>query len=141
MSRFTLAAIVAVALSVAACDSSTTAPTTATTPTVTDTFTGTLNLNGASSFAFSVSAAGYVYATLTSVADSDTNLADTTATVGMSLGTWNGTGCTVILSNDQAVQGTMVTGSVTGIGNLCARVYDVGKVVTPLSYQITVIHP
>lgn len=135
MRRFSLAAIVAAVLT-SACGNSTTSPTTTTTTstTVTDTFSGTLTRNGASSYAFSVSSAGLVYATLTSVADS-------TATVGLSLGTWTGTSCTVVLSNDQAIQGTTVTGSVTGIGTLCARVYDVGRSTAPLDYQVTVVHP
>jgi hypothetical protein len=135
MSRFKLAVMLTTALSAAGCGNSTTSPTaTPTTTSVTDTFSGTLNRNGASSFAFSVSAAGTVYATLTSVADASTN-------VGLSLGAWNGTACSIILSNDAAVQGTTVAGAVTGIGTLCARVYDVGKVVDPLDYQITVVHP
>jgi len=80
MSRFTLAALVAAALSMSACgDSSPTTPSTPVTPsTVTDTFSGTLSVNGASSFPFSVSSAGAVYLTLTSVAD-------TSIAVGMSL--------------------------------------------------------
>ena len=135
MSRFKLAAAMAVMLSAAACSKSTaTSPTTTPAANVTDTFTGTLTRNGATNFQFSVSAAGFVYATLSSVADSST-------VVGLSLGTWNGTSCAVVLANDQAAQGTTVTGSVTGIGTLCARVYDVGKVVDPLDYQVTVVHP
>jgi hypothetical protein len=137
MSRFTIAAIVALSLSAAACSNSTTptTPTTTTPATVTDTFTGTLNRNGASTFGFSVNAAGFVYAALTSIAD-------TSVTVGLGLGTLNSAGgCSIVLANDSTVQGTVVTGSVTGIGNLCARVYDVGKVVDPLDYQITVTHP
>ncbi|MEQ1912350.1 MAG: hypothetical protein ABMA15_26245 [Vicinamibacterales bacterium] len=134
MSRFPLAALVAAVLFSSACSNTPTTPTTTTTETVTDTFSGTLSRNGASSYAFSVATAGFVYATLTSVADS-------TTVVGLSLGTWTGTSCTVVLSNDQAVQGTTVTGSVTGLGTLCARVYDVGKVASPIDYQVTVVHP
>jgi hypothetical protein len=137
MSRFTLIGLVALALTTAACGNSTTTSPTTTTPTtttVTDVFSGTLTKNGAASYAFSVSAAGVVYATLTSIGDSS-------AVVGVSLGTWTGASCTIVLSNDQAMQGTSVTGSVTGIGTLCARVYDVGKSTTPLDYQITVVHP
>ena len=57
------------------------------------------------------------------------------------IGTWNGISCTIILANDNALQGTTVTGTASGVGTLCARVYDVGKVTSPLDYQITVIHP
>jgi hypothetical protein len=135
MSRFTLAALVATALSMSACGSDTpTTPTTPTLPTsVTDTFSGTLTRNGASTFPFSVSSAGAVYVTLTSVADSS-------MLVGLSLGTWNGAACTTVISNDAAVQGTSLAGSATGVGTLCTRVYDVGKVADPLDYQLTVVH-
>jgi hypothetical protein len=139
MSRFTLAGIVAFTLVAAACSDNTpttpTTPITPTTPTVTDTFTGTLTKNGASTFGFSANAAGYIYAALTSVAD-------TSVAVGLALGTLNSAGaCAIVIANDAAVQGTTVTGSATAAGNLCARVYDVGNVVTPLAYQITVTHP
>ena len=137
MRRFPLAAIAAAVLFSSACSNSPTAATTTTattTITVTDTFSGTLSRNGASSYAFSVSAAGTVIATLTSVAES-------TTVVGLSLGTWNGSSCSIVLSNDQAIQGTTIFGSVTAIGTLCARVYDVGKVGSPLDYQISVTHP
>ncbi len=136
MSRFKLAAMLAVALSAAACSNNDTV--TAPTPTpvsVTDTFSGTLNRNGAASFPFNVSAQGFVYATLSSVADS-------TIPMGLSLGIWNTTttACSIVLANDAALQGTTVTGSATNIGQLCVRVYDVGKVVDPLDYQLTVVH-
>jgi len=135
MSRLTFAALMAVVLSASACsNNTTTAPTTTTPATFSDTFTGTLNRNGATNFQFSVAAAGSVYATLTSVADS-------TSVVGVSLGTWNGVSCAIVLANDAAIQGTTITGSVTGVGTLCARVYDVGRATTPLDYQITVVHP
>jgi hypothetical protein len=143
MSRLKIAAMLAIALSAVSCSNSTSPSTTTTTAqqTVTDTFTGTLTRNGGTSFAFSVNAAGAVYATITAVTDSVTAAADTTTLVGLSLGTWTGSACTIVLSNDQALKGTTVTGAVSGTGTLCARVYDVGKVVNPLDYQITVVHP
>lgn len=138
MSRLSLAGLVVLAVSAGACSNpaiNTTTPTTpTTTTTVTDTFSGTLTRNGASSFAFSVSGRGVVYATLTS-------LADPSAVIGLSLGTWGGSSCTIVLSNDQAVQGASITGAASGVGTLCARVYDVGRSTTPLDYQITVVHP
>ena len=138
MSRFKLAPMLALVLSAAACHSNNTnlvAPTPTPDP-VTNTFTGTLNRNGATNFQFSVSGSGIVYVTLTSVADGITP-------VGLSLGTWNiaSGSCTTVLANDLAAQGAIITGAVTGIGTLCARVYDVGKVVDPLDYELTVVHP
>ena len=103
-------------------------------PTVTDTFTGTLNVNGAFTFPFQVVAVGTMTATLTSVSDA-------AIAVSLSLGTWNGVTCQVILANDQAQQGAIVTGVAGGIGNFCARISDVGKVVDPIDFTITVVHP
>ena len=136
MSRFTIAAIAAAALSMSACgDNSPTTPTPTPPASVTDTFSGTLTRNGATTFPFNVSGVGTVYLTLTSVADSS-------STVGMSLGTWNANAsCSTILSNDAAVQGSLISAAVTGVGQLCARLYDVGKSVTPVDYQLTVVHP
>lgn len=137
MSRIKGAVLLTAVLAMSACAAggTTTTPTTPTTPvTYTDAFNGTLNVNGAASYPFTVSAAGFVYATLTTVSD-------TSISMGVSLGTWNGTSCNVVLANDQATQGITVIGSASGIGILCARVYDVGKVVTPVTYMLTVVHP
>ncbi len=136
MSRFKLAAMLAVALSAAACSNNT--PVVAPTPTpvsVTDTFNGTLTRNGATTHPFNVSSQGFVYATLTAVTDS-------AVPVGLSLGIWNTTTsvCSTVLSNDAALQGTTLAGSATNIGQLCVRVYDAGTVVNPLDYQLTVVH-
>ncbi|HUR34204.1 MAG TPA: hypothetical protein VM032_10450 [Vicinamibacterales bacterium] len=136
MSRFTIAAMLVAALSAAGCSNDN--PTTPTAPTpeaVTVTFTGTLTRNGATTFPFSVSAAGTVSATLTSITDAS-------VMVGLSLGTVpsTGAGCSVVLSNDAAVQGTSIYGTASNLGTLCARVYDVGKVVDPQDYQLTVVH-
>ena len=99
----------------------------------TDTFAGTLGVNGGSSFHF-VSNRGEVTATLSSVAP------DSSVIVGVSLGTWNGASCSAVLSNDQAIQGTVIYGTVNATGTLCVRVYDVGKVVDPLTYEVKVVH-
>ncbi len=136
MSRFKFAAMLAIALSAAACGNNDTPVAPSPDPvSVTDTFNGTLTRNGATSFPFNVSAAGYVVATLTSVADS-------AVPVGLSLGIWSTSlsTCSVVLANDAAVQGTSVTGSATAVGQLCVRVYDVGKLVDPLDYQLSVTH-
>ncbi|MGE0449999.1 MAG: hypothetical protein AB7Q29_10510 [Vicinamibacterales bacterium] len=135
MSRIKHAVLLTAALAASACGGTSTATTPTPTPvTYVDAFNGTLNPNGAASYPFTVSAAGLVYATLTTVSDSSLE-------IGLSLGTWNGTSCNVVLANDQATQGVTVTGSASGIGILCVRVYDVGKVVTPPTYMVTVIHP
>jgi hypothetical protein len=81
----------AVLTAAAACDDNTLVSTTPT-PIVTtsETFTGTLTKNGAVTHQFSVSSRGNVTATLTKI-DPDSGM-----TIGVSLGTWNGTSCYIL---------------------------------------------
>lgn len=121
-------------------DNTTTTPTTTTNPTIlTEVFSGTINMNGAASHSFVSQASGTVRVTLSSLAP------DPTQIVGLSLGTWTGTSCQVVVAADRATQLSSITGSVTttSSGSLCARVYDVGTITagSPVTYQVTVDHP
>ena len=80
---------------------------------------------------------GTVTATLTTLGP------DSTFILGMSLGTWNGTTCQVVLANDRATQGSFIVGGVSSFGNLCVRMYDIGNITPtePYTYEITVTHP
>jgi hypothetical protein len=134
----TLLLAAAIALSAAACDDNT--DTTTTTPTstttTTETFTGTIQKNGATTHQFSSTSRGSVTATLTSLAP------DNTVKIGVSLGTWNGTSCQIILANDQTTVGSGLVGTVSGVGNLCLRIYDAaGNLSVPTTYSIDVVHP
>ena len=102
---------------------------------VTVLFDGTLNQSSAATHRFTSQFAGEVRATLTAVQP------DSATVVGLSLGTWNGNSCTIVIAKDNAVQGNLVIGNVTGIGELCVRIYDVGLLVEPTTYEITVVHP
>lgn len=109
--------------------------------TTTETFSGTLHKNGADSYSFSVAAGGTVYVTLTTLSDP---AGGAVPTVGLSLGTWNGTSCSVQtgIFTDNASQNASIAGQVQGAGVLCARVYDpASRVTNPLSYTVTVVHP
>ncbi len=63
-----------------------------------------------------------------------------TPVIGIALGTWSGTTCSIVLANDVSAAGSSVTGAVQGQGSLCARVYDVGKLTTPATFTIQVTH-
>ena len=126
----------------AGCGSDPTTTTNPTPTTVTDTFSGDLSQNGAQTFPFVASTLGTVTVTLTTVTP------DSTVPIGMSLGTWAAaTGsCAVgpVFSNDTAVQGTVITATVSNAANLCARIYDPGKAAStafPVGFTITVVHP
>lgn len=129
--------IVAFLLAAAACTGggTPTTPTPATPTTITETFNGTLNRNGAETHPFTVASSGSVQATLSKVEP------DNTVLVGLSLGTWNGIACKIELANDNATQGSTITATVSSAGLLCVRVYDVGAVVDPLTYEVQVVHP
>jgi hypothetical protein len=116
-------------------------PTTPTTPTtITETLTGAITVNGAETKTFNVTASGLVTVTLKSVTPQGTETPDATIAVGLGLGTWNGVVCQTVLSNDNALAGTTVIGQVAGIGTLCVRVYDTGKLSTAIDYAVDVVH-
>ena len=110
---------------------------------VTETFNGTLFKNGAASYSFSVGGAGIVTVTLKTVTDT-VNAAGLAPNLGMSLGSWDGTSCSVQTGvfTDNASVNASITGNVQGAGVLCARVYDPANYITnPLFYTIIVTHP
>ena len=135
--RHLLVLALAAALGAAACgDDDNTTPTTPTTPaTTTDIFPGTLTQNGGVTHSFVTARSGTVQATLTSVAP------DSTLILGFSLGTWNGNACQSVIAKDNAIQAAVLVGTANSAGTLCVRIYDVGNLTEPVTYQIDVVHP
>jgi hypothetical protein len=138
--RVALAVAVSVPLAAAGCGDSILDQIAANQPTpviVTDTLTGTLTRNGAASHPFPVTSAGGgdVTATLKALAP------DAASVVGLTLGTWNGTGCQAIISNDRATTNASILGRATSTGQLCVRIHDVGLIASPQDYEIEVVHP
>jgi hypothetical protein len=137
VSTFLLAA--GLALAASACNTTTTtvAPSPTPTPTiVTETFTGDL-VTGATNVHTFTANKGVSTATLASLAP----LA--TAHIGMSLGVWDGTTCSVVATNDAMAVGSTVVGTATiDSVSLCLRVYDIGNIPpdATYSYSATVAH-
>jgi len=124
-----------------ACNNNNSNPTTPTTvPTVlTETFSGTLLKNAAYTHPFTVTDSGDVSVFLIQSADPaqpDNNAIP----IGVSLGTWNGTSCSVVIANDSISPGASLTGRATSAGNLCVRVYDVGFVPGSANYELLIDH-
>jgi len=92
-----------------------------------------VTVNGAVTQPFVVLTAGSVVARIAALEPTD-------AVVGLSIGSWNGVACQIVLANDNAANGASVTGTATVTGNYCVRVYDVGKLTQAAGYQITVTH-
>ena len=125
------------ALLVSGCGSSPTDPTDqpeAPVEIVEPNITGTLTVNGAGTHVFVVGRAGNASATLTSL------LPDSAAVIGLSLGTWNGAACQIIIANTNATQNTSVIGTASSAGNFCAYVQDVGKLTQPVDYELLIRH-
>ena len=101
----------------------------------TETFSGVLNKNGALTFPFNATASGTATATLASI------LPDNTLALGFAMGTWNGQACQSVISNDNAIEFTTLTGTVGSAGALCLRIYDIGRIATTTKFTITVVHP
>jgi len=127
-----------VAVGVAACDDEVPNVPTGPSNPVTETFSGSVTQNGAQTHTFATASSGEVRATLKELAP------DSALVVGFSLGNWNPTTsvCQIVLANDAATGGSLLAGSMSGIGNLCVRVYDVGNIAaTPAAYTVEVVHP
>jgi hypothetical protein len=114
-----------------------TSPSTPTTTRTTEEFSGSLAPLGSSTQTWAVSATGTVDVTLTSVAP----LA--TLALGVEVGTWNGTTCSVITKNDNARAGAVALTGVAAAGNYCVTVYDSGNVAADatVTYTVQVLHP
>ena len=99
---------------------------------ISETFTGTVTVNGAHTSSFAVTRAGSISARFASLSVSD-------AVVGLSLGTWNGQVCQIILANDNATVSSVVPGTAS-VGAFCVRVYDVGRLTGPVDFEVVVTH-
>jgi hypothetical protein len=135
--------LVAVAALASACDnnnstSTLTGPTTP--PTVlTETFSGTLLKNAAYTHPFTVTDSGDVSVFLLQSVD-PAHPDNNAIPIGVSLGTWNGVSCAVVIASDNISPGASLTGRATSAGNLCVRVYDVGFVPGAANYELLIDH-
>jgi hypothetical protein len=124
---------------VAGCDDEATPTEPSTADPKTETFAGAVTQNGASMHTFQVSAAGAVRATLKQIGS------DNTLVVGLDIGNWNtvSSTCQIVLAKVDATANSVVQGTMTGIGTLCVRIYDVGNIsgATPVPYSVEVVHP
>lgn len=129
--------LLAVLLVSGACDNGET-PTEPDPPTVTDTYTGTVTRNGSQIHAFISNRRGTVRATLSAVEPAGS------PAIGFSLGTWDGTICTAVQTNNNAAVTSQLSGDIVGISSLCIRLFDPFARVpedAPVNYTVTVVRP
>ena len=129
-----LALVLGIAVCAAACaDPPAPATPTPVTPTVTETFTGQLLVLGSNSHTFAVQQIGGLRVTMNGVTPP--------AAVGIAVGTPSGATCLPIQSlTAVANPAAQISGTATIVGNFCVIIYDVGGLVEPVNYTITVLH-
>lgn len=123
------------AITLAGCSSNDDPTDTPTQPTpvqITESFSEKLNVNGARTHSFTVDRAGTVTAQVKALPDG--------VTIGVSLGTFNGSACAILLSKTDAVLNSTVTGTAQSTGQFCVWVNDVGKLTAGVDYTIEVTH-
>jgi hypothetical protein len=143
--RGTLAMAVVLLTLTSACskDDSPTAPTDTSTstvaaPTISESFAGTLPVGGARFYAFTVVEYGTVNVTLTSVGGPNV---PSTLWLGLGIGTPTAQECTTSTAvNTQSGSSPQVTGTYAP-GIYCARVTDIGNLVAPAAFAVTIDHP
>jgi hypothetical protein len=138
----------AFAIAVAGCNNdtptspTTTTPTTTTTttvePTSSEEFTGTVSVGGFSFYSFTVEQNGIVRITWTSAGG--TNV-PASVWLGLGLGTPAGEDCVTTTSlNTQASTTAQISGTYAP-GIYCVKVYDIGNLVAPARFSVTIEHP
>ena len=131
-----VAMVMAAAFVASACANTEFSPTTPSVDMMTDEFTDTLSQGGQNDHQFTVRQAGSVTVILASISP----LAS--LTIGLAVGTFDGTTCTTVAGteNPSAKVGTTIDGQ-AGAGTFCVRVYDVGNIIDPATYNVRVNHP
>lgn len=148
--RVTAVAILAIPffLAVAGCNKETpTSPTTTTPPetvippadpTMTKEFNGVVRVGGSSFYSFTVEQGGIVRVRLNRV--SGTNVPPT-VWLGLGLGTPSGEDCATTTSlNTQVSEVAQIQGTYAA-GIYCAKVYDIGNLLAPATFYVTIDHP
>lgn len=123
-----------VTLAGSGCDSESTPSTVPTpVPIIEPDFTGRLNINGAVTQTFTVGI-GTITVLINTLEPGDD------PTVGVALGVWNGTGCALSITNDNAGIGAGVLGNANGPATACVRIYDVGKLTETVNFSVRIEH-
>jgi len=116
-----------------------TSTTTATTPvTITEEFTGRLGVGGYSFFSFTTAQTGTIALTLTSVGGQSV---PSTVWLGLGIGVPNAEDCVTSTSvNTAAGSSAQISGSYNA-GVYCARLHDIGNLLAPASFNVTIARP
>ena len=128
----------------AACSGNSTTTTTTAPSTIASTsarvFVATLAIHGASFYSVSLTRPGTVELTLVSVTLVDGGATETT-TMGMGIGTPNGSGCDLTDEINTAPGLTAQLKRALAVGTYCAKVFDIGTLKTPVNVGVRIVIP
>ncbi len=113
--------------------------TTGAAPTVSEVFASTLPVGGFKFYTFNIAVNGTVNVTLNSVSGAGV---PATVQLGLGIGQPAGTDCTATVN--ATAGSTSAAPQVTGTfgpGLFCVRIYDVGNLFAPASFNVTIAHP
>jgi hypothetical protein len=127
--------LLAVVMSAEACTNPFSSSAPSTTASTADTFSGSLAQNGSVVFTFTVTNAGNVGVTLSSVSPS------TTSALGLGVGPSSNGTCSVTNSTSSAVAGSTAQLTATeNPGTYCVKVSDPGNLTTASTVTVTIAH-
>jgi hypothetical protein len=99
----------------------------------TESFSGSIAAGKTVIHPYAVNGAGTATTTLKGLVGADY--------VGLGTGTWDGTTCSIGIHREDVVVGGTFVADVPSPQNLCAMIYDVGRIATTATYTIEVVHP
>lgn len=106
-------------------------------PTTTERYVATIGVGGSGFYSFSVSKYGTVNVTLTAVSGID----DPATQLGLGLGVPSGFDCNASTTANASAGTTPQLTTTSEIGVYCVRVYDVGNLTAPMTFDVTIAHP
>lgn len=129
--------LVAPLMLLAGCGSSNdnvTAPTPLAPANVTEEFSGSVEVGRSAVHPFPVPSRSTITVTLVTVGPLST------LAVGLGVGTWDGTDCTLVAADNNAREATALSGTVEP-ANYCAAVFDSGNLAQTITYTVRVQRP
>lgn len=115
-------------------DNNVTAPSTLAPANVTEEFSGTVEVGRSAVHPFPVPSRSTITVTLVSVGPLST------LALGLGVGTWDGTNCTLVAADNNAREASVLSGTVEP-NNYCAAVFDSGNLTQNVTYTVRVQRP
>ena len=100
-----------------------------------DTYSGTIAIGGIATHAFPTASGGTISIVIESVGPVSTQV------LGLGVGVWDSSTCTLALSTSAATQGLTYEATTNALGNYCITLSDPDSFSEANTYQVRVTHP